>query len=688
MKIKANKILAVLCVIAMVMTMIVPMTMTAAAETVTETISFASTAQRQSQTTTQQVWKNGDVTFTNDKASSSSNVANYSNPVRLYANSSITISAPGSISMIVFTCSSSSYATALKNSIGASATASGSTVTVNNLSGTTFTVAKITAQVRMTKLEVTYAQGGAVDPDVPVCEHENTTVLPAKPATCTEMGLTEGAVCANPDCGEILTAQNEQPFIDHDYDNGICSMCGRGALNGVVFEFGANGSASHADGASKTTYTETNGNYTLNLTDGSSMYTGARDEKGNSCIKLGKSDTIGGFNIVVPDNVISVIIYAAQYKTKDSTLKINESTYAITAEYQSSNGKYMPITVDTSINKTVTVETISGSERCMIDAIAFVIGEVDPSCQHTTTEVIPAVEPTCTKPGSTAGEKCSVCDAIITEPEELPATGVHEYVDGVCACGDIEDGVEELTIAQAITVGKSKGHDTYTEDKYYVTGVIAEVYHTTYGNMRIKDENGNILTIYGTYINEGATRYDSMAYKPQAGDTVTIWGVVGQYNGTAQIKNGWITEIGNIDALDAVNAYMTLAYKYAEDGGQLVDSMFVLKCGVDATLENIEGADSYGIRVTAGGKTVDYTSLTVGDDGKIYVAINLGDIINVDAKLTTDFTVCAFVEANGVKVVSTSTKTYSVAGMVDEYHTQGIEEVEHLYNVLNERGLV
>ena len=30
--------------------------------------------------------------------------------------------------------------------------------------------------------------------------------------------------------------------------------------------------------------------------------------------------------------------------------------------------------------------------------------------------------------------------------------------------------------------------------------------------------------------------------KPVAGDTVKIYGIVGQFNGTAQIKNGWIVE--------------------------------------------------------------------------------------------------------------------------------------------------
>ena len=99
----------------------------------------------------------------------------------------------------------------------------------------------------------------------------------------------------------------------------------------------------------------------------------------------------------------------------------------------------------------------------------------------------------------------------------------------------------ELTIADAIALGTSKEHNTYTEGKYFVTGVITEVYNTQYGNMKITDDAGNILTIYGSYSADGELRYDAMDVKPVAGDTVTVYGIVGQYNGTAQIKNGWIT---------------------------------------------------------------------------------------------------------------------------------------------------
>ena len=104
----------------------------------------------------------------------------------------------------------------------------------------------------------------------------------------------------------------------------------------------------------------------------------------------------------------------------------------------------------------------------------------------------------------------------------------------------LPDADSALSIEEAITVGSSMQHNTYTEGKYYVTGVILEVYNEEYGNMKIVDENGNVLTVYGAFSADGETRYDALPVKPVAGDTVTIYGVIGQYSGTPQIKNGWI----------------------------------------------------------------------------------------------------------------------------------------------------
>ena len=125
----------------------------------TATITFDNTSKRTILTTSQQVWEENDIKVINDKASSTSAVADYVKPVRFYANSKITVEAPGNIVSIVFDCNSSSYATALKKSIGNSATASSDKVTVTLTDEvTSFVIEKLSAQVRMDSITVTYLE--------------------------------------------------------------------------------------------------------------------------------------------------------------------------------------------------------------------------------------------------------------------------------------------------------------------------------------------------------------------------------------------------------------------------------------------------------------------------------------------------------------------------------------------------
>lgn len=130
--------------------------------TKTATLSFADKTQRTSFSTTQQVWKQNGITFTNNKSASTNNIGDYANPVRCYASSSITVEMDSNMSEIEFKCASSSYATALKNSIGSAATVTvnGSVVTVTlDPSSKSFNVAKLTAQVQLETITVTFTDG-------------------------------------------------------------------------------------------------------------------------------------------------------------------------------------------------------------------------------------------------------------------------------------------------------------------------------------------------------------------------------------------------------------------------------------------------------------------------------------------------------------------------------------------------
>ena len=311
----------------------------------------------------------------------------------------------------------------------------------------------------------------------------------------------------------------------------------------IVFDFGANKASgtAHADGndiGSSKSYTVDG--YTLALTGVEKCYDGANDATGISALKLGTSKLIGKFSFTVPADVTSVIFKVAQYKANTTKIAINGTNHTITTS--SNNGAYTPITVDTTSTKTITFATVASNYRCMIDSITYIIAETtggdDTACTHAATS-------TEANGNETHKVVCDDCGETVDAAVDCADADVNGKCD-VCA-GDVAIPVQDpaadstLTIADAIALGASKDHNVYTAGKYYVTGVITEVYQTTYGNMKLTDDNGNILTVYGTYSADGKTRYDALDVKPVAGDTVTVYGIVGQYNGTPQVKDGWIT---------------------------------------------------------------------------------------------------------------------------------------------------
>ena len=211
-----KKIVAILAV-ALLLCSMLPLSVMAAEETAT--LSFADKAQRISFSTSAQIWEQNGIKLTNNKAASTSNVADYAKPARFYASSEIIIECAG-MTKIEFDCNNSSYATALKNSIGTTATVSSDKVTVELDGVDSFKIAKLTAQVRMDAITVTYEAGSAN------CDHANLDCE----TTCPECGeyTKEHAwnnACDNEcnNCGAANPDYAEHVYTT-DYD-ATCNVC-------------------------------------------------------------------------------------------------------------------------------------------------------------------------------------------------------------------------------------------------------------------------------------------------------------------------------------------------------------------------------------------------------------------------------------------------------------------------------
>lgn len=164
------------------------------------------------------------------------------------------------------------------------------------------------------------------------------------------------------------------------------------------------------------------------------------------------------------------------------------------------------------------------------------------------------------------------------------------------------------------------------------------------------------------------------------------------YNSTDMFKNYITTSIG--DTAQGYAAEMYVYVKQATAKYTVRDVDFRIRCAIDEGLAelNEDYSVTFGIEVTAGGKTVRYSNSDGASfqtsGGKQFVTLDLGDMLNTNyANLDTEFTVKAFVEHNGVYYYSTNAKTYSVKGMVNQYYNvEHIDAVEGLKEILESYG--
>ena len=197
--------------------------------------------------------------------------------------------------------------------------------------------------------------------------------VPAKAPTCTEPGLTAGTKCSV--CDAVITAGTEIPALKHDYNSEVTKAA---------------------------TCTE-DGVRTYTCTRCDDSYTEAIKATGHTEAEIpavAATCTTPGSTAGVKCSVCDTVITAPETIPALGHSWTSEVTKAATCTEEG-----------------VTTFTCTRCNDSYTEAI--------PATGHTEAE-IPAVAPTCTEAGSTAGVKCSVCDAVITAPETIAALG-HDF---------------------------------------------------------------------------------------------------------------------------------------------------------------------------------------------------------------------------------------------------------------------
>ena len=136
--------------------------------------------------------------------------------------------------------------------------------------------------------------------------------------------------------------------------------------------------------------------------------------------------------------------------------------------------------------------------------------------------------------GLTIGDKVTV----VGKRGEHESEGV-ELVD--CYYESHEDAFINPTPKEVSLADFLAAEVSYSMDAYYqITGTITKIQNATYGNIYIEDEAGTEVYIYGVaennqLINASFGNIEGL----NAGDIITVIGCRGEYNGSAQMVNGY-----------------------------------------------------------------------------------------------------------------------------------------------------
>ena len=280
-----------------------------------------------------------------------------------------------------------------------------------------------------------YTLGGSSEPDAPVCEHTNTNVVDAADATCTAKGHTGKTVCD--DCGATVNAGSVIDYLPHAYENGACAACGVKAPETAVttkqaYKFGMiqyNVSPTklyYLTGAMDGYYMATTSVadeavdvYVEETESGYYLYTYINSVKHYINMVISNGHVNGAFEATAS----TVYTFDAEKNTLVAT--VNDGLYWFGTRNDKEFTTVGPVLVEYNGFYCQLYKFVEGNPN-------------EPTCQHTNTTVVGAVEATCTAEGHTGATVCVDCGVTVNAGEVIGELD-HNYVEGVCsACGETD----------------------------------------------------------------------------------------------------------------------------------------------------------------------------------------------------------------------------------------------------------
>lgn len=132
-------------------------------------------------------------------------------------------------------------------------------------------------------------------------------------------------------------------------------------------------------------------------------------------------------------------------------------------------------------------------------------------------------------------EKCSKCSYVGTPT-------AHVNTDGKCVCGGklfTDFAVTDYaTIKSSVSASKPN-----SDEKFFAIGMVKSISDGYNTSVVISDTQGNELTIFWVYNEDGTVRDQSPSKTYSVGDVVVYYGYANFYKDGGQLKNGWLVQL-------------------------------------------------------------------------------------------------------------------------------------------------
>ncbi len=411
---------------------------------------------------------------------------------------------------------------------------------------------------------------------------------PGSAPTCQMSGSTDMIYCSS--CGTVIQEHEYIAPVDHNYVAHVCEFCGADdpehyfqmSIHDAKWltQDGKKVEVSGTVCTINTIWTDTNNNFSVTIVDdeGNQLYIYRLATK----VELGDIITVKGVMATYNDNRqigqgATAIIgghnssYDYTEMTISEALEAPDNTNVIVSgivveiaiaydEGYNNMSVYIASDIGTRLyiyrlSGEVTngdIITVKGSMATYNDQRQITGGTFEKTGTHSCTDF---ASPTCMK-----GSHCRFCGKSWGEPYNHKDDDRDHLCDYDCGTIMIPYADSTITIKDAIDIASLMSQNQFTPCKYYITGRIAEIASTTYGNMYLTDDEGNTIYVYGFYNADGTARFDVMEDQPQVGDIVTVYAVIGYYD-KVEIKNAWMVE-----RYPVVDGSVGLTYSLNEDG--------------------------------------------------------------------------------------------------------------------------